>query len=192
MNRPLSIVTILLISAFVSRNDAVAADMKALTMEGKGVMMSFARALKGELVGAMKSGGPGKALKVCNIKAPAIAAMASKKSGWTVARSSHKLRNPTNKPDAFTAAAIKDFLDRIGKGEKAEKLIKTAIVEENGKKVFRLVKAIPTKGVCLKCHGSSVKPEVLKKIKALYPEDQATGFRPGQMRGVFTLSKTLN
>ena len=35
-----------------------------------------------------------------------------------------------------------------------------------------MVKAIGTKDVCLNCHGSNVKPEVLKKIKELYPAGQ--------------------
>ena len=30
-----------------------------------------------------------------------------------------------------------------------------------------------------------------QKILALYPDDQATGFKLGDMRGVFTLKKTI-
>ncbi len=171
---------------------AQAQDVKALAMEGKGVMMSFGKTLKGALVGAMKSGGPIKALHVCNVDAPVIADKISTKSGWTVARSSHKLRNSANTADAFTKAAIEDFLARQAKGEKPKTMIKTGIIEQGGKKSFRMVKAIGTKGVCLKCHGSAVKPEVLKKIKELYPDDKATGFKAGEMRGVFVLTKALN
>ena len=188
MLKPFTFAAILTLSSSV-----YAADMQALTKEGKSVMQSFGKTLKGALVGAMNKGGPNNALHVCNVQAPQIASSISMKSGWTVARSSHKLRNPANQADDFTRAAIEDFLARQAKGEKPNTMIKTAIVEENGKKVFRMVKAIPTKDVCLKCHGgNTVKPEVLKNIKELYPQDQATGFQPGEMRGVFTLSKKLN
>ncbi len=41
------------------------------------------------------------------------------------------------------------------------------------------------------CHGDTVDPGLKQKILALYPEDQAIGFRQGDMRGVFTLKKSL-
>ena len=67
------------------------------------------------------------------------------------------------------------------------------IVEEDGQKVFRFVKAIPTAQPCLNCHGGDdVKVEVVEKLAELYPEDTARGFSVDQMRGVFTLSKTLS
>ena len=169
-----------------------AQDMQALALEGKGVMKAFGTALKKELVGAMKSGGPTKAVGVCNVKAPQIADQVSGTSGWSVARSSHKLRNQANMADAFTSAAIDKFLKREAMGETTGKMVETAIVEENGKKVFRMVKAIPTQGVCLACHGTNIKPDVEAILKKHYPDDQATGFKPGKMRGVFTLKKILN
>ncbi len=169
-----------------------AADMEALKGEGKRVIQQFGGALKKELENAMKSGGPQKAIPVCNVEAPEIAAKVSGREGWSVARSSHRLRNPKNAPDDFTRNAIEEFLAREAKGETADKLVKAAIVEEDGKTVFRIVKAIPTADLCLSCHGSDeVKPEVEGLLSKYYPEDQARGFRIGQMRGVFTLSKAV-
>ncbi|MDQ2091246.1 c-type heme family protein [Marimonas arenosa] len=172
---------------------AAAADKAALVEEGKGVMMQFGGALKKELVAAIEAGGPVNGISVCNTKAPEIAAQVSGATGWRVARSSHKLRNPENAADAFTAAAIEEFLAREAKGEKAEDMAKAAIVEENGRQVFRLVKAIPTAAVCLNCHGGDkVQQSVVDKLAELYPEDTARGFEEGQMRGVFTLMKALD
>lgn len=167
-------------------------DMAGLTAEGKKVMMSFGKALKGELVKAMKEGGPTHAIPVCHLKSPKLAELASKASGWTVRRSSHKQRSRNNTTDGFTRMAIDEFLAREAKGESAKTMIKTAIVEEGGNQVFRLVKAIPTDKVCLSCHGGEeVKPDVEAVLKKLYPNDAARGFTEGQMRGVFTLSKVL-
>lgn len=176
----------------LSFGPASAEDMKSLAMEGKGVIKAFGGTLKGELVSAMKSGGPTKAVRVCNVKAPEIATKISADKGWTVARSSHKLRNPGNAPDDFTRAAIEGFLARQEKGEKAADMVKIGIVEEGGKKVFRMVKAIPTGKVCMKCHGGNeVSAETVAILKEHYPEDKARGFTAGQMRGVFTLQKVL-
>ena len=114
-------------------------------------------------------------------------------SGWTIARSSHKLRNLGNSPDAYTAAAIEEFLARQENGESAKEMVKAEIVEQDGQKVFRMVKAIPTGKQCLACHGGAeVSDAVATRITELYPEDKARNFNVGEMRGVFTLMKVLN
>jgi hypothetical protein len=173
---------------------AWAEDKAALVEEGKALIQQFGGTLKTELQTAIKAKGAPYAIEVCNLRAPEIAAQVSSDSGWSVARSSHKLRNPQdNAADAYTAAVIDEFLTRQAAGESAETLAKAEIVEIDGQKQFRLVKAIPTAEVCLACHGSAeVSPEVEVELARLYPEDQARGFSEGEMRGVFTLMKPLN
>lgn len=177
----------------VSGSNAFAADKAALVEEGKGLMKQFGGALKAELMAAVKAKGAPHAIAVCNVKAPEIAKKVSLDSGWTVARSSHKLRNAKNAPDAYTAAVISDFLKRQSAGEKAVDMAKAEIVDVDGKKVFRLTKAIPTGELCLNCHGGdNVKPPVVEALAALYPDDKARGFTAGEMRGVFALTKALD
>lgn len=166
-------------------------EVAALAEEGKALIQEFGSALKGKLLLAMNEGGPVNAIAVCHEAAPEIAQSVST-DGWTVARSSHRLRNPDNAPDAFTAATIEDFLAREAAGEGAQDLVRAAIVEEDGSEAFHLVKAIPTDKVCLSCHGAAeVAPETEAKLAELYPQDEARGFSLGEMRGVFTLTKTL-
>ncbi len=51
------------------------------------------------------------------------------------------------------------------------------------------MKAIPMAAEpCAACHGTDVKPDVKSEIDKLYPQDQATGFKPGELRGAFTIS----
>ncbi len=128
---------------------ALAEDKAALMAEGKALMMQFGAALKAELMAGMQAGGPVNAISVCSIQAPEITDALSME-GWTVARSSHKLRNTANEPDAFTAATIKDFLNRAEAGEAVDTLVRAEIVEESGQQLFRMVKAIPTGQACLK------------------------------------------
>jgi hypothetical protein len=47
------------------------------------------------------------------------------------------------------------------------------------------MKAIPTKIVCLKCHGSEIDPKIVAKLDELYPEDKAVGYKQGDIRGAF-------
>jgi hypothetical protein len=182
-----------LVAMGLTAGAAMAQDKQALMAEGKALMQEIGGALKSELQAAIEEGGPVKAIEVCNLRAPEIAAAVSQDTGWTISRSSHKLRNPKNAPDAYTTAAIEEFLARQNAGEAAADLAKAEIVEAEGGKVFRMVKAIPTGELCLNCHGGTeVKAEVVEALAELYPEDQARGFKVGEMRGVFTLQKPLN
>jgi hypothetical protein len=44
---------------------------------------------------------------------------------------------------------------------------------------------IYTDGLCLTCHGDKIEPELEKEIRKIYPQDQATGFAQGALRGFF-------
>lgn len=149
--------------------------------------------LKEKLVAAMQNGGPANALGVCKTEAPKVTDAQSKAAGLTVGRTALKYRNPGNKPDAFEKAAMEKFVADIKGGADAMKLEHAAIVTENGKKVFRYMKPIMTAGnPCLACHGAELKPEIATKIKELYPEDQATGFAAGDLRGAFTVRQAID
>jgi hypothetical protein len=65
------------------------------------------------------------------------------------------------------------------------------VVEKDGSKQFRFMKAIPTGEVCLACHGSSIAPAIAATLDEAYPDDQARGYKLGDVRGAFTLSKPL-
>ena len=169
-----------------------AAEVDELTAEARGIVKGFFSQLKGELQAGMKEGGPVNAVSVCHVKAPAIAANASKISGWEVGRTSHKLRNPANAPDEWERKVLAWFLARREEGADPASLEYARVVETDTGPVFRYMKAIPQGEICMVCHGSdSVPPAVEARIDELYPEDAARGFQPGDVRGAFTLSRTL-
>ncbi len=170
---------------------AFASNQDDLTKEARTVTKGFGKHLKSTLVGAMKKGGPVHALGICNAKAGSITMQEARKSGWNIRRTSLKQRNPSNKADPWELTVLKDFETRKAAGENPKTLEHSAIVEKDGRKVFRYMKAIPTGGPCLHCHGTDLKQAVRKKIKDLYPGDKATGFKLGDIRGAFSLSKEL-
>lgn len=148
--------------------------------------------LKKELMAAMRSGGPVAAVQVCKTVAPALADASSKATGLEVGRTALKVRNPANGPDAFETRILEEFLTKIAAGADPATLEHAETVEDNGKKLFRYMKAIPTVAEpCLACHGSNLSPELKAEIDKLYPEDQATGFKAGELRGAFTVTETL-
>lgn len=187
----MKIISMVLVSAIAGVLPAHAADTEALSKEARGISMNFGKTLKGKLMEGMKAGGPIKALEVCNINAPLITSAAGDSSGWNVARTSLKLRNPGNAPDQWEQEVLQRFEKTKMSGEEIKKIEFAEVVEVNGKKTFRFMKAIPTEGACVQCHGAVVAPEVEAKLKELYPQDKARGFAPGDIRGAFTLQKTL-
>jgi hypothetical protein len=161
-------------------------------MEARKIIKQFFTQLKGELQKAMKEGGPVHAISVCNEKAPKITDDISASTGWYVARTSLKPRAPTNSPLPWEKKVLEQFEQEKAAGKEIKTIDYSEVVEEDGKKVFRYMKAIPTGKVCLKCHGSAeVSPEVEKKLHELYPSDKARSFKVGDIRGAFVLKKTL-
>ncbi|SIO08338.1 Protein of unknown function [Sulfurivirga caldicuralii] len=167
------------------------ADVSALKEEGREIARQFLGTLKPELQKAMKSGGPVHAIDVCHKKAPQITAELSKKTGWELKRTSTKVRNPNNAPDEWEKRVLAQFEQQKARGADVKKLEVGEVVEENGHKVFRYAKAIPTGKVCVACHGAHVHAPVMEAIKTYYPHDQATGFKPGDIRGMFSFKKPL-
>jgi hypothetical protein len=137
--------------------------------------------------------GPEGAILVCRDKAPEMAKAASEASGWNIRRVSLKNRNPRAVPDAWERAALEDFDRRAASGEAPATLEKAEILTENGKQWYRYMRALPTQPLCLNCHGlpEQLTPAVKEKLKALYPDDKATGYRPGEIRGAMTIRKPV-
>jgi hypothetical protein len=137
--------------------------------------------------------GPEGAILVCRDKAPQLAKAASDETGWSVRRVSLRNRNPRAVPDAWERAALEDFDRRAASGESATTLEKAEIVTEGGKQTYRYMRALPTQSLCLNCHGTpeQLTPAVVEKLKALYPDDKAVGYRPGDIRGAMTIRKPV-
>nr|VFJ97175.1 MAG: Protein of unknown function (DUF3365) [Candidatus Kentron sp. H]VFJ97540.1 MAG: Protein of unknown function (DUF3365) [Candidatus Kentron sp. H]VFK03209.1 MAG: Protein of unknown function (DUF3365) [Candidatus Kentron sp. H] len=150
--------------------------------------------LKGELEKALDAGGPASAIPVCKEKVPEIGKTFKEKyPGWSIRRTTLNTRNPVNAPDEWERKALERFEARKAAGEDPKMMEYSEFVARDGAKdsakVFRYMKAIPTQEVCTLCHGSSLMPDVVAKLEALYPEDTARGFELGDIRGAFSITQ---
>jgi hypothetical protein len=166
-------------------------DLEPRAAESRVVAKEFMQNLKGELQTAMKAGGPVNAIGVCNETAPRIAEALSTQKGWEVGRTSLKVRNPDNAPDAWEEKVLKQFEARKVGGEDPNTLEYFEMAKTEDGKVFRYMKAIPTGEVCLACHGESIAVAVREKLQVLYPDDKATGYKVGDLRGAFTITQPM-
>jgi hypothetical protein len=167
------------------------AQAAAMTSEAVALTREYGTALQGALKGALESSGPVGAMEFCGKEAPGIAQEASNRSGWKIARTSLKPRNPKSEPDEYEKQVMEEFAASLAGGTPLASLRRAEVVYVSGERVFRYMQPIPTAEMCLTCHGSDLKPEVSAKIQELYPKDKATGYKAGELRGAFSLSKKL-
>lgn len=147
---------------------------------------SYQADLQAELSAAMKQVGPVGAIGVCQSAAPAIAADLSSRGELAVSRIARRNRNPDN--------AVPTELDALYRQLEREPLsdgkprVVTAVIGE--REVF--MRALPMKAQpCSQCHGTSIAPEVKAAIAASYPDDRATGFAAGDLRGAMLVTRPV-
>ena len=142
----------------------------------KEAAMSFMKALKGELMSGMKKG-PVNALESCNDKAMKIT-RSFDSDKFRVGRTSLHLRNSKNKPDRLMNKLLNSYKNTTAKNPLPAK----ELILDNGRRLF--VKPLYMKGMCLNCHGDNISKSVSDKLKELYPDDKAIGYKVGQFRGL--------
>ncbi|TRZ90162.1 MAG: DUF3365 domain-containing protein [Rhodocyclaceae bacterium] len=169
------------------------ADDTALVAETKKTALEIPPKLLAMLQDEIGKGSFDGAIAACREKAPKMAAAASQATGWEIRRVSLKNRNPKAIPDDWERAALEDFDRRAATGESPATLEKAEIVGADGKRTLRFMKALPTQQLCLSCHGKQdqLAPEVKARLSEIYPNDQATGYSEGQIRGALTVKRPL-
>lgn len=155
--------------------------------QGRALARQLGSELKAELGEALQRGGPVAAIDVCRFKAPEIAGRLAQESGAVVGRTALRVRNPANRPSDWQRRELERFAADLAAGRPVAGLESLATVTTPEGVENRYLKAIVTEPLCVTCHGSSLAPEVAAAIARDYPDDQATGFEPGQLRGAFSV-----
>ena len=169
-------------------------DTEALLAASRETAGQLVQQLGAQLRAELAKGGPEGAVAVCKTIAPELAGRLSRDKGWRVSRVSLKTRNPLiGSPDAWEQRGLEEFDRRVAAGEKAETLELGEVVEEPAGRYYRYMKAIPVQPLCLTCHGTAetIPPDVQQRLRAEYPNDRATGYGAGQVRGAVTVKRPL-
>ena len=186
------LLTVIALGLCLTAPGGFAADYSDEIEASRETVKEFMHTLKKELQASMQEGGPVNAVSVCNLIAPGIANTYSVRNGWEVGRTSLKLRNPNNAPDAWERSVLETFEERKLAGEDPAQMEFYEVVRVDGDKQLRYMKAIPTSRPCLACHGESPDSIVKTRLEKLYPHDQALGYREGDIRGAFTITQPLS
>ncbi len=155
-------------------------------VKGKEIGKATLKKLGSNLMYHIKTGGTKEAIPFCNVKADILTTEIADKYKVSIKRTSHKIRSKKNKPNQEEEAIIKHYLSLVTKGEKLKPIVK----KEKDNKVHFYAPII-AEGKCLMCHGV-VGEQITSKtdsiLKVLYPNDKATGFKVGNLRGVLAVT----
>lgn len=145
----------------------------------------FQSELMTALQGAIAQKGVAGAVGACTVIAPAVAARLSDESDAVVRRTALRTRNPAARADAQETAVLQDLAAAPMTDGKPREI--SGWVRSGSKESFRYMRAIPTGPLCLSCHGANIAPDVAAAIASAYPDDKATGFVAGELRGAFSI-----
>ena len=143
---------------------------------------AFSAELRRTLGTAMADGGPSAGVEVCHDEAPRIAARVAAAHGVGLGRVGVRSRQPANRLEGWQKQTLDAWLASPPNGSPGSWAPVTSLDTARG--AFRWAKAIETEAVCTVCHGSSVEAGLAGTIRRLYPDDPATGFEAGNLRGL--------
>lgn len=163
-------------SAAVEADQAPAALQPALE-RGQAAAKALQSALQTRLVEVLPKSGPAGALDICRREAYAIAAEVGMQHGVSLGRTSHKVRNEKNAPRPWADPVVAQYAGKKFADAKP-------YVVDLGTQVG-VLQPISMGEACSMCHGapSWMPDDVAATLKAAYPNDRATGFTTGEVRG---------
>ncbi len=164
-----------------AESNATKPQMPPVVKKGVTAIKMFGGELKKNVKAKFKEDKSGlEAVKFCSKEAKEIAKKVATKfpEGVTVRRVAIKNRNEANKPDSIDAEVLEQFQKDLENKTLAKK---PKVVDVNGTK--RVYVPILVGKACLKCHGQNIDPKISEVLKKNYPNDKATGFKEGDLRG---------
>lgn len=153
--------------------------------------LNLARSISDELINSVREvllkeiekGGVIGAVQVCSQMSQEIIKKHQQRHNVYIRRISEKFRNNQNAPDKYELSVLRKL--------SSMKEIPTEyyeIVQEGDGKYLRYFKTITIQPVCLYCHGKNEIPEDVRSfLKQKYPDDKATGYSVGELRGAVSV-----
>lgn len=174
-------------------NPLSAAEMQERAAKARELTHQYKERLAAGLAQALKESGPKGAIGACNTLAPELNNTLTESSSFEIARTAVKVRNPENTADSWELRGLDAFQKEIALGSDPKKMeLYDVVATSEGQRLFRYMRPIMMAEPCLVCHGPNVAQELKSEIAQYYPDDKATGYNIGDMRGAFSLIQQLD
>ena len=141
--------------------------------------------LSGELKRHMKEEGAIHALQYCNANAITLTDSIGKLDEVEISRVAERNRNPKNTLGEMDAQVFRGYQNQLEMGVEPGPVL---VRDEGDAPMY--YQPIIMASQCVVCHGeveSEIAPVVYSEIKELYPDDLATGFEVGELRGMWKI-----
>jgi len=151
---------------------------------GQAIVVEAFGVLSGSLSRAIAEGGSTNAIQFCSVNAASLAGRVAQTNHVVLKRVSHKARNQGNRANAEELVLLDGFRSALKESTAIRPEVRTNTA---GRLVF-YAPIVLNNPVCLNCHGDpkrEVAADTMAVIRKLYPEDQATGFKLGDLRGLW-------
>ncbi|ODS84082.1 MAG: hypothetical protein ABS46_04740 [Cytophagaceae bacterium SCN 52-12] len=170
------------------RQAAETVDREAFIALGDSLSLLAQKTLLQNVSGAIAKGGAAHAVAFCNLRAMPLTDSIAYKNAVTIRRVTDKARNSANALSGEREIALfRKIQDSLQSGSVQPHYL---LEDESGRTVYYkpILLAMPT---CLQCHGApgkDIEAATLAEIKEKYPDDEATGYIPGQLRGLWKIT----
>ena len=191
INAALSILLILIFTSCNPKQQKTSGTGKAvdtadILKQGDSITNRVQKLLLSNVMQAMKAGGPVNAVAFCNVHALSLTDSLEGEYNCIIQRVSDKYRNPANKPTETDLEVMTKM--------SSTNPMKPLLVTENGRMIYyKPIKiAMPA---CLTCHGGAGKEidsKTLEIISQKYLGDLATGYKEGDLRGLWKITFQQN
>jgi hypothetical protein len=171
--------------AFGEATPAQDTSLEVYRQQGKEIVKASFSALSSQLKSAMKQGGVPYALTFCNVTAMPITDSLAAHYDVDIKRVSTQNRNPDNAADALEESVISSLQKMMVASYDG---INMVVLDQEENPVY--IQHIVLADQCLQCHGApgtDITAANYEIIKTLYPDDKATGYRSGDLRGIWRI-----
>jgi hypothetical protein len=155
--------------------------------EGGAIAGAIAQGLAQRLQAELERAGAAGAVDFCAREALALTdSLVGTTEATAVRRTSTRIRNPRNAPDALERVALAWF-DSV---HAATGELPPSYVQAAGEDEVRFYRPLTIAPFCTSCHGTpdAIQPEVRRMLDERYPGDRATDYEAGDLRGVIRVS----
>ena len=165
----------LLLSLLACQRPGVRQAESAALARAQSAAQALSTRLRERLSSTLASRGPLAAVEVCAQEAQSLRTAVEKEYGVRVGRASLKLRNPKDTAPPWVEAWLR--AQQPGQTPAPISRIQSGTAQ--------VLRPILTEPVCLMCHGdpAAMPQELRDALSKHYPQDQATGYRNGDLRG---------
>jgi hypothetical protein len=149
-------------------------------------LKDFAERLRGQLRETMTRDGAPAAVDFCHLEAPRIAEQVMAEHGLRLGRVAvpGRNRNPGNVAEGWLQELATQFQAAVDTGGAPEAQMAVIRQDVPPGVELRMARGIRVEAACLMCHGDNIAPEIAARIAEHYPQDRATGFSEGDLRGL--------